>query len=190
MLYDNSSAYGTQIITTDGVEYVYFGHSSRFDTAMEDYNNAINILNSKAQAYLNTNYATDARCVGSVPNNKNSQSDFLYYEWGSSLNDKFRDGDTNYVTDCNRIRDLGINYNFSYWLCSREVEVDITYREFGIRCSYGGNLSSQVLFTTGDDSYSQCWNGQAYLIPIFTLKTNIKVTGGNGTETSPYTLGT
>ena len=41
---------------------------------MEEYNNVIIILNDEAMKYLNTDYASDARCVGSVPNNKNSET--------------------------------------------------------------------------------------------------------------------
>lgn len=54
------------------------------------YNNAITTLNTRANAYLNTNYASSARCVGSVPNNPYAESSeyYTYSLSGHSLKKK------------------------------------------------------------------------------------------------------
>ena len=83
VLYDANSNYGVQIITMDTVEDVDLGNGTEniqwenetyFNKVVDNYNNAINILNTRAYEYKNDNYSDDARCVGSAPNNKNSES--------------------------------------------------------------------------------------------------------------------
>ena len=135
VLYDNSSGYGTQIITMDTVENIELGNGTGeegynndqtyFNIAMESYNNAITTLNSRAeQGYLNPTYANDARSVGSIPNNKNSQSGYYTFtNFTSSYSGKLRDKDENYVTDYNAMEILGIkNIGEPYYLASRIVE--------------------------------------------------------------------
>ena len=107
VLYDNSSGYGVQIITMSAVENVELGNGAGngeesnfnqtdFNTAMNSYNNAIETLNKRAEVYLNSTYASDARCVGSVPNNKNSQSGYYTFtEFTSKYNGKFLDAENN-----------------------------------------------------------------------------------------------
>ena len=193
VLYDSSSSYGIQIITDDTVETVRLGDSSNFTTSMNSYNNAISTLNTRAMAYLNTTYASDARSVGSVPNNKNSQSGYFTssYSYMSSYNGKFRDTDTNYTTDYNKMTSLEIaGSNDDYWLASRNVISYASHSYFSVHAvNSNGPLGSDILcdvrYNGGTYSYSYGYG----LRPCFTLKSGIKVTGGSGTESSPYTLG-
>ena len=126
VLYDNSSSYGIEIITMDTVTNIELGNGTGsndgiddvtyFTTAMNSYNNAISTLNARASAFNNSTYSTRARCVGSVPNNINSQSGTSSYQ-GYSM----RVTDENYVTDWNQMTLLGIedlNDDY-YWLASR-----------------------------------------------------------------------
>lgn len=123
VLYDSSSSYGIEIITMEGIEDITLG-SSDFTVAMNSYNDSISILNNATNKYMNTIYTDRARSVGSVPNNSNSQSGY-YYDTEilpSEYNGKFRDTDSNYVTDWNQMRTLEIqNINENYWLASRYV---------------------------------------------------------------------
>ena len=162
---------------------------------MNSYNNAISRLNTRAEAYLNTTYASDARCVGSVPNNKNSQSGYHTMQFTSSYSGKLRDEDDNYVTDYNQMGTLGIrNINKYYWLASRIVYSDSSDSNYYMRCVISGGVGD-----LGSSYYPLCCvyssggvNSQSYsyaLRPVFTLKPEIKVTGGSGTSSSPYTLG-
>ena len=112
-----------------------------FTKAMNSYNNAISRLNKRAEAYLDTKeYASEARCVGSVPDDKDSQSGYFTssYAYMSSYNGKLRDADTNYQTDYNKMKDLGIeNIGKNYWLASRNVRSDSTSSAFRVRSVYG-----------------------------------------------------
>ena len=152
VLYDNSSGYGVQIITMSAVENVELGNGAGngeesnfnqtdFNTAMNSYNNVIETLNKRAEVYLNSTYASDARCVGSVPNNKNSQSGYYTFtEFTSKYNGKFLDADLNYETDWNQMVSLGISYiGENYYLASRLVESQDfkEYVNFAIRITNG-----------------------------------------------------
>ncbi len=194
VLYDSSSSYGVQIITDDTVETVTLGDDDDFTAAMNSYNNAISTLNTKAMAYLNTTCASDARCVGSVPNNKNSQSGYHTTQFTSSYSGKLRDGDTNYETDYNQMGTLGIRASDDYYFMASRIAVSgigtTSTCNFNIRrVNTDGNLDYGLLcYVNSADRVSS--NSHNYgLRPIFTLKSEIKVTGGSGTESSPYTLG-
>ena len=195
----NYASYGIQIITDDTVEDVTLGSgdttvsgSDNFTKAMNSYNNAISTLNTRATAYLNTTYASDARCVGSVPNNKNSQSGYHTTQFTSSYSGRLRDEDNNYKTDYDKMEELGIRAsNNSYWLASRHVSSSSSNSGFGVR-----NVLSDGILDSNDYLCNVSSNGSTSSIsyasglrPCFTLKSGIKVTGGSGTESSPYTLG-
>ena len=109
----------------------------------------------------------------------------------SSYNGKLKDTDTNYETDYNQMGTLGIrDIGKFYWLASRKAQSSLSISAFGVRLVVtSGSLSNSNLCNVVNSSpeYS---TGDGYgLRPIFTLKSTVKVTGGNGTESSPYTLG-
>ena len=202
----NTSSYGVQIITDDIVESVKLGNgtgttkadygTTEFNTAMNSYNSVISTLNKRAEAYLDTKgYASDARSVGSVPNNKNSQSGYFTssYSYMTDYNGKLRDADTNYKTDYNQMADLGIeDIGRLYWLASRHVSSESSYNLFGVYVVNPGSTGLAhlaICYVYSDDGVLSISNSFG-LRPVFTLKSGIKVTGGNGTESSPYTLGT
>ena len=135
VLYDSSSSYGVQIITADTVEDVQLGNgtgsdqyynATYFNIARTSYNNAISTLNTRANAYLNTTYASSARCVGSVPNNPSSEASGYFTSnesYMSSYNGTFKNMDTNYEKDWNQMNALNIyNIDKDYWLASRIVD--------------------------------------------------------------------
>ena len=189
----NYASYGIQIITDDvlGTDMA-IGNPTMFNAAIIGYNDAIESLNTRAEAYLNTDYASDARSVGSVPNNKNSQAGYHTTQFTSSYSGQLRDTDTNYEVDYNQMETLGIKATSEvYWLASRYVISNSTASNFNMRImTTGGDVNNCSVFrvlSTGTVSSTQ------YAIrirPIFTLKSGIKITGGSGTEDSPYTLGT
>ena len=196
----NYTSYGIQIITDDTVETVTLGYddtlvsgSTRDEKAMNSYNSAINTLNSRASTYLNTKYASDARCVGSVPNSKNSQSSYYTFtEISTSYSGKLRDTDENYQKDWTQMGKLGIRDSSSnaYWLASRLVTPSTgSGATFSVRYAWGADyVDKKLIFshvTAGNDPYSK----SSALRPVFTLKPEIKITGGSGTENNPYTLG-
>ena len=192
VLYDNSSGYGVQIITSDIVGNVTLG-GSEFTTGMNSYNNAISTLNSEALKYNNNTYSSDARCVGSVPNNKDSQAGMYTRSesWFSEYNGKLRDKDNNYETDYNQMKTLNIhNLGKNYWFASRYVSLASYVSYFCVRgVSSSGNLGSYFLCDVGSGGSTRAYSTSYGLRPVFTLKSGIKVTSGNGTSSSPYTLG-
>ena len=151
VLYDSSSSYGVEIITMENVEDVRLG-SGDFTTSMNSYNNAISTLNSKASTYNNTTYSSRARCVGSVPNNINSQSGYYTFtNFTSSYSGKLRGEDTNYETDWNKMETLGIrDINEWYWLASHNVVSQPNYIIFYIwRCRQQWQFEQWQLLVRG-----------------------------------------
>lgn len=200
VLYDARSEYGVQIITMKAVEDVELGNgtgdsssTTDFNTAMNSYNNAISTLNERAEAYLDTKeYASDARCVGSVPNNKEAQSGYFTssYSYMEDYNGQLRDEDDNYLTDYDKMEDLGIiNIKENYWLASRRVDPSSTYSPFYVRDVHT-SIGANTLFTFYNSGSVRSFSHSRGLRPIFTLNSGIKVTGGTGEKGDPYTLGT
>ena len=201
VLYDSSSEYGVEIISMELVENVSLGDYEEIVESMNSYNNAINTLNSRANAYNNTLYSDKARCVGSVPNNPSSESEMFvldtYYSWFASFNGKFRDEDNNYETDWNQMSMLGIQIlEQQYWLASRAIRVDLASQSyntstiyFSIRMVQANGIFNGLTLcgVTSNDLVEE--RRTLGLRPVFHLKPGIKVTGGSGTSTDPYTLG-
>ncbi len=200
----NYKDYGIQIIAMETVEDIELGNGTGstqtdmtyFNTAMNSYNNAIATLNNATNKYINTTYASEARCVGSVPNNKNSQSGYYIRtdSWFKNYNGKFRDGERNFETDWKKMEELGIKEaNDMYWLASRNVTTIVSNpASSNFAVFYGAINGSYALDMICEvyNGFSSSRSASHGLRPVFTLKPEIKVTGGSGTSDNPYTLGT
>lgn len=204
VLYDSSSNYGIQIISELPLEGVGVkignGTGSQNDTTQTDlfyvardsYNNAIQILNAKANEYLNAEYASSARCVGTLPDNPNLEVGYHTsgYSWYVNHNETLKDADTNYLIDWNQMTSLGIaNINGNYWVASRNISNDkgVQFR-YAIRyfIGYSSQLIQHDICKIAGYVYSA--DRICGIRPVFTLKSEIQVTGGEGTSNSPYTL--
>ena len=196
-----------QIITADTVEDIELGNgtgssqennTTYFNTARNSYNNAISTLNTRANAYLNTTYASSARCVGSVPNNPSSEASGYFTSsesYMSSYNGTFKDQDTNYETDWNQMNTLNIhNISKYYWMASRIVGSNsnnsAVYVHYVNVNEEDAVLVSTNLCLVNYSGYSRSFSALRGFRPVFTLKSGIVITGGAGTAVSPYTLGT
>ena len=131
VLYPASSGYGVQIISDKNVKSVTLGGTTK-KKKKNSYNNAIETLNNEAEVYINTNYATDARCVGSIPTvengvfaDKNSEMEgpfTMQFEYNGSRSIDCKQADTNYTIDQAQMIDLGIwDTKEKYWLASRII---------------------------------------------------------------------
>lgn len=209
----NDSTNGLQIISVDSVETVTLGYedptvegTDYVTKAMNSYNNAITTLNNKAKEYIdeeNENYALikdiveEARSVGSNPTTSSAEAGyFTKYSYVSSKY-QLRDIDENYSSDYNKMTALGIagiSNNSNYWLASRFVASNYSHSYFYIRKVNSRGESSlnrsdslcYVYSTNGPGAYSNFFG----LRPCFTLKSGIKITGGDGkTAETAYTLG-
>lgn len=204
VLYDANSEYGLQIISDKNVEDLTFGGSD-WETGRNSYNNVIAELNTNAEKYLNQTYATDARCVGSEPIiqngtfvNKNAENvGPLKLEFTTTVSgaNNMKDTDTNYLTDQTQMKNLNIwQTGEDYWLASRYVLFDNTsnneYYFFNVRyVNSSGSLRNNFdlcrVNTSNTAIGSSTNNG---LRPCLALKSDIKITGGEGTSTKPYTI--
>ena len=130
-------------ITDKNISNVTLGGSS-WATASASYNSAITTLNSEAGKYLNKTYATDARCVGSMPTNqkgtftsKNSENAGpVQLQFTSSVSgaNNMKGEDTNYTTDQTQMKNLNImETGEDYWLASRYVYSDSSQCGFCVR---------------------------------------------------------
>lgn len=197
ILYDLASSYGMQVIAEDEIEEVDLGNTDNTENARNAYNNAIRNLNTAATKYLNPNYATSARCVGSVPNNPNSESGYYTNSksWFSKWNGKFRDQDTNYLIDYNQMTKLNIrNGQGAYWLASRSIDYDKEADgeiSFCLRGVYYDTLTDywdfrKIRSDGVEETLYGCEN--ICIRPVFTLKPTLKVVGGEGGIYTPYIL--
>ena len=211
----NDGTNGLQIISDKNVEEVTLGGED-WATARDSYNSAIVTLNQKAERYATSSpYALDGRCVGSVPtvgadgkfNAKNTEVEGTYSipdEWTLSMGWSSRDTgckkwtDTNYKTDYNTMEALeesGVPNILAtgeyYWLASRSVGSNSSYCYFYVRyVDTSGSLNSNYLCIVSSAGSARGYSREYGLRPCISLKSDIKVTGGDGSEESQaYELG-
>ena len=199
VLYDASSQYGLQIVTDKNISNVTLGGSD-WATTSASYNNAIATLNNEAGKYLNRAYATDARCVGSVPTNQNGtftsknseNAGPVKLQFTSSVSgaNNMKGADTNYTTDQTQMKSLNIwKTGENYWLASRDVSSNSSLCGFiGRLVNTDGSLGSSFLCFVHSSGNPKGGSNALGLRPCFSLKSDIKITGGNGTSDSPYTM--
>ena len=212
----NGTAYGIEIVSVDSLEMVTLGANDPAgddvadagelgtpERALWSYNNAISILNKKAEAYK-TNLAERARCIGSDPSNPYSESG--YYIYSDDFNDiaksyLLRNTDTNCTRgentntpkkDYEQLQTIGASQTTDgtvYWFASRLTNASAEYyMRIGF---FNGDLWTHHIGNIGDtgDLYSQSDSIPNGLRPVIKLKTSVNIQGGNGTSDSPYQLG-
>ena len=201
VLYDINSKYGVQIISDKNVANVKLGKSDTWAEGRDAYNNAISTLNTEAEKYLNIKYATDARCVGSLPTlqngtfiNKNSEDigpvNLNFTSSAEGVNN-MKGTDANSVSDKRKLKSLNIEKTGNnYWLASRYAESSSNH------CYFYVNIVKQTAGSS--NGYESCYvysSGTTFgrsqtqgLRPCFSLKHDVKITGGNGTSKDPYTM--
>ena len=189
VLYDKSFNYGVQIISADSVEDVSIGKDGDFEGNRTAYNNAIVTLNSKANEYLNTKYASSARCVGSLPDNPTYESNQYFVSsesYMNNYNNTFKDQDTNYTIDNNQMKNLGINLlDKEYWLASRGIISSSESTGFYLKAV---ESTGPLCWIAGSDGKGFAFPFTYGFRPVITLKDNIKITNGKGTLEEPYNL--
>lgn len=175
---------------------------TNFEKAVYSYNNAIDTLNKACESLVSNNEnIIDVRCVGSNPTNKQAENKILYKteeleNWPINDND-YKAGvgnniakgmDTNYISDFERMKELGINETGEvYWMASRSIEKGENFVYFSIRLvSDEGDNDSDSLYhifklRTGDEDYHP-----RGLRPVVSLKKDIQITSGDGSKENPY----
>ena len=210
---ENGTNYGTQIISEDIIgNPITIGVSNDFISCTNSYNNALKILYDEAQKYLNTDYATTARCVGSKPDDPDwdmteneagfytkevaeSKREYQSYLETNGWYNIFKNGDTNYTIDWTQMGTI-TNRNIKvasddYWVASRNVIIGSTQSGFLVRdVNTSGEFSSRYggLLTLSSQGTRLILSLSLGFRPVFTLKSDINISGGNGNALTPYTL--
>ena len=136
VLYDSSSGYGVQLITSDTVKDITMGLSEDISSCITSYNNSVGTLNSEAGKYNNSTYSTRARCVGSHPTSTTDTTTYFTSSesYMSSYNGQLKNEDTNYKTDQNQLVKLRIEtLKNRYWMASRQIKPYVNGIHFIIR---------------------------------------------------------
>ena len=219
----NGTNYGIQIIssdiikTTDGItETVTLGvddpeiteGTNNFEKAKNSYNNALKTLYDKAQEYLNPEYATAARCVGSDPADPDwdtttneagyytkeiAEEKNEYQNYMETYYNTLKNGDEKYNTDWEQIRNIAELQKTSdkYWIASRSVRSDSSTTNFIMYFMFPeGELSSInlcIVYSNGGAGGTNGYGRSYGFRPIFTLKSGIEISNNNGTNET-YTL--
>ena len=192
----NGTNYGVQIISADVVDTVTLGDSD-FNISRESYNNALKTLYNKAQEYLNPTYASGARCVGSKPDEPDWDTEEMFvadssYTYMNNYNNTFKVSDENYNTDWTQMGNItNVDIKIAsdiYWLASRNTN---SYSNISNGYMHdvntSGNLNSHGLFFIRSSGSLNAYSYSYGFRPVFTLKSGLKITGGDGVDT-PYTL--
>ncbi len=211
VLYAPNSEYGLQIVSDKNVKNVTLGGND-WNTGKNSYNTAIETLNNETEAYINKEYTVNARCVGSMPTvdenkifidkdkDKGTETTLILppNTWASytrpngwtSDDTACYEEDRNYKIDQTQMQNVGILLTTEeYWLASRTVNSDTSYCGFRIRnISSSGTISSYYLCTIHNGGNVGGYSYEKGLRPCFSLKTDIKITGGDGSEENPYTM--
>ena len=215
----NDSTYGLQIISVNSVTNVTLGKNDlsenvegemgSVERAQNSYNKAITTLNEKAEEYIKTTdeniLATDARCVGSDPLNKNYPNNLTGDErtkkmftstesYINNYNGKFFNEDTNYEMDETRMSKIGVRKTTNgndYWLASRRISSTNMFSNFMVYF-----ISNSTNYVSNDYLWALIVDGRLIdnapeygLRPIFILSPSVKIIGGEGTEEVPFEIG-
>ena len=183
VLYTAESKNGLQIISNTSLKNITLG-GANINTAKSSYAGVISLLNNEAINYLNKNYATDARCVGSNPSNKGAESS----EYVSGCKKE----DNNYITDWEALQNTSmLIIERDYWLASRYINyVANVGNVFSVRrIDTDGSLQTRGLFDIYVKGNTYPRSPEAGFRPCIKLKENIKVIDGDGlTEKTAYIL--
>lgn len=178
---------GCQMISASSVKALTIGSFSS-STDKSEYTNLVQTLNNATKAYNNNSkYISATRCVGSNPTNP-------------TANNISNDADTNYDKDYTVLRSStyrhGMKYSIgkAYWMASRHIHTD----------SYSTIYNAVIVLTSGTDIYGfdmHCYHSgipgtpeynhgfTADLRPVLTVRADVILASGAGTEKNPYVLG-
>ena len=74
--------------------------------------------------------------------------------------------------------------DYTYWMSSRCIYADSDGAGFIVRCVSSGDVSANFLY----DSYGDKYSHDSAFRPCITLNSNVQVTSGNGTESTPFEI--
>ena len=216
----NDSEHGLQIISAEDVtegKLLALGmasskNSTGTTTNRAVYNNLVGILNGFCENYINENYATAGRCLGSNPSNpagsnqyhSSSETSFI----GSTIAG-YKKGDEYYKIDLETLKNIEIDGSdfvnktpkekcinksvntdeYMIWMAGRYSMISSTWHVFCPRWTTSNNISSwSWMVYYGSGQGSNTYINRCGVRAIITLKPNIKTNKGNGSKEKPYEL--
>lgn len=221
----NDDTYGLQIISVNPITKVTLGKNDSsenvegeigsIEKAQNSYNRAITTLNEKAEEYIETNdgiiLATDARCVGSDPLNKNFPDNLAgdakktemfiadsSYTYMNEYNGKYFNTSKQSKTDDDRLLKIGARgYNDAtngerYWLLHRLVNPTPSRVYFYITgIDSVGKGVNEIMWSISSKGTAKASNIilEYGLRPVLILSSNVRIIGGEGTEAVPFEIG-
>ncbi len=165
----------------------------------DGYANAVKLLNDKSKQYINPIYAVSGRSVGATSKSieqidRNIYPVAFYREIVKRIlpyHDDYGAADRNLIMNNAALQQtVG-----DVWLASRYLDPsDETNYSFNVRCvgpngTIVNRASTQELFLPKADGTSESYTFSKGVRPIITLRQDIRITGGAGTELEPYTIG-
>ncbi len=189
----NDSINGLQVISNKNIEQVMLG-GDNWETASTSYNNAILTLNNNAKKYINRMYATDARCVGTNPVNKNDESiGYVTLMFNTTIEsaNQMKIDDEKYLPDIEAMKNANILItNEDYWIAARYINSNIEYCNFGVHFINKNGEKDINNLCIIDANNSTTGESKEYGLRIcITLKESVKVIKGDGkTQTTAYEI--
>ena len=197
MLYDMNYNYGFQAMTLNNVAEIELGGNT-IEEAEKSYNTSIKTLNEECAKYLNTTYATSARCIGSDPLSPHNTDEELVNldKYGNLKWQSHGESDLDALEKI--VRDLPESADF--WMATKayeKIEENSTYSDYGLLyCENGKSvwnkrspcpisiLYERYLYPSEPKPYIR----KCGLRVVFTLKDNLTIDSGDGTKDNPYKL--
>ena len=178
-----------EIISKESVGAVTLGGA-------EGYANAVSILNSKAKEYINYNYAVSARSVGSTVDSIEQIDTTQYpltYEATNAVAGQLPYTDEYYLDDQTIIANNSALRHSSgqVFLASRYARTtDNSHTAFGMHllkadATGNGGILYGAYMSGGTSSSDNTFGVR----PVVTLRADLRVIGGSGTQADPYVLG-
>ena len=158
---------------------------------------AVDTLNRLCSAYVNSTYATSGRCLGynaGAGTIDESKYPITWEETYTNGNKGFpyTDGQNGEDIRLMNTKD-GENYPLrvsgTVWLASRSLGTSSSYSGFNVRrVDAGGNVGSLNLYQSYSGGGVNTISPVYGVRPIITLKSGIRIVGGDGTSENPYQI--
>ncbi|MBP3285115.1 MAG: InlB B-repeat-containing protein, partial [Clostridia bacterium] len=158
---------------------------------------AIDTLNRLCSDYVNTTYATSGRCLGygdGVGVIDESKYPITFEETYTNGNTGFPYTDSYNTKDISRLNkavggEYPLRVSGTVWLASRIFDTGSRGSYFSVRYVYAaGGVYNDALFQStsggGFNTYSSVYGVR----PVISLKSGIRIVGGDGTSENPYQI--
>jgi len=161
----------------------------------QGYMNAVDVLNKVCSAFVNPDYATSARCLGSdvssIDKIELHEMDLCY-----NSHERFPYMDGAFFKDVKQLLDNNcIKCKGSVWLASRVfylADATSIFWEsyyFGVRVLFHNkNVGNSYLYKVEHNGKTEIKYEERGIRPVISLKPDIKIIGGIGTKEEPFII--